>query len=539
MAELVADRFGEQAVARSVDPLLGGVYAGSAATIGLRAGAPSVAAALDRGAASLTDAVRRGLPPAGGGPVFGALDGGYQVLIDELVRRGRPQWVQAAVTAAGTAAGTLHDDTGGQLARRRGDPGRPGPAAGAPRGGPGPAQRRRREQDRQRVVGGGGARGAGRNRVSAELRRAGGQRGAVARQGDHVVVAQVGRAGDEAQLLRLSFGRFGEDLASTASDDELLAWALDDLAAVFGLAVDPVEVRVQRWIDAMPQYGPGHADLVARGAGRPAAGAGRGRQLPGRHRRAGVHRGGRARGRDPASGSGTIGLMAKLDYDALNSTIRYLMFSVFSVRPGELGEQRDAVIDDASRFFKQQEERGVVVRGLYDVAGLRADADFMIWTHAERVEALQATYADFRRTTTLGRACSPVWSSVALHRPAEFNKSHIPAFLAGEEPGNYICVYPFVRSYEWYLLPDEERRRMLAEHGMAAREYKDVRANTVPAFALGDYEWILAFEAPELDRIVDLMRELRATDARRHTREETPFFTGPRVPVEQLVNSLP
>ena len=97
---------------------------------------------------------------------------------------------------------------------------------------------------------------------------------------------------------------------------------------------------------------------------------------------------------------------------------------------------------------------------------------------------------------------------MALHRPAEFNKSHIPAFLAGEEPGAYICVYPFVRSYEWYLLPDEERRRMLAEHGMAAREYKDVRANTVPAFALGDYEWILAFEAPELHRIVDLMREL-------------------------------
>lgn len=231
--------------------------------------------------------------------------------------------------------------------------------------------------------------------------------------------------------------------------------------------------------------------------------------------------------------------MAKLDYDSLNSTIRYLMFSVFSVEPGELGEQRDDVIDEASTFFKQQEERGVVVRGLYDVAGLRADADFMIWTHAERVEALQATYADFRRTTALGRASAPVWSSVALHRPAEFNKSHIPAFLAGEEPGAYICVYPFVRSYEWYLLPDEERRRMLAEHGMAAREYKDVRANTVPAFALGDYEWILAFEAPELHRIVDLMRELRATDARRHTREETPFFTGPRVAVDQLVNALP
>lgn len=234
--------------------------------------------------------------------------------------------------------------------------------------------------------------------------------------------------------------------------------------------------------------------------------------------------------------------MAKLDYDALNSTVRYLMFSVFSVEPGALGAEdgaRAAVVDETATFLKQQEDKGVVIRGIYDIAGMRADADFMFWTHAETVEALQATYSDFRRTTALGRASEPVWSSVALHRPAEFNKSHIPAFLAGEEPGAYVCVYPFVRSLEWYLLPDDERRKMLAEHGMAAREYKDVRANTVPAFALGDYEWILAFEAPELYRIVDLMRELRATDARRHTREETPFFTGPRVSVEELVTKLP
>ena len=74
---------------------------------------------------------------------------------------------------------------------------------------------------------------------------------------------------------------------------------------------------------------------------------------------------------------------------------------------------------------------------------------------------------------------------------------------------------------------------------MAARGYKDVRANTVPAFALGDYEWILAFEAAELYRIVDLMRDLRATEARRHVREEIPFFTGPRVSVEELVSRLP
>lgn len=231
--------------------------------------------------------------------------------------------------------------------------------------------------------------------------------------------------------------------------------------------------------------------------------------------------------------------MTRLDYAELNSTVRYLMFSVFSVRPGELPEQRDDLIADTRTFFEKLETTNVVVRGLYDVAGLRADADFMIWWHAEDIEDLQRAYADFRRTTALGRASNAVWSNVALHRPAEFNKSHLPAFITGEEPGRYICVYPFVRSYEWYLLPDADRRKMLADHGKAAREYKDVRANTVSSFALGDYEWLLAFEAPELHRIVDLMRDLRATEARMHVREETPFFTGPRVEVEQLVSALP
>jgi chlorite dismutase len=115
----------------------------------------------------------------------------------------------------------------------------------------------------------------------------------------------------------------------------------------------------------------------------------------------------------------------------------------------------------------------------------------------------------------------------------------VPAFLADEEPRRYVCVYPFVRSYEWYLLPDDERRALLAEHGQMAREYPDVRANTVSSFALGDYEWILAFEADELHRIVDLMRHLRGSETRRYVREEVPFFTGPRRSIGEIVSALP
>ena len=189
-------------------------------------------------------------------------------------------------------------------------------------------------------------------------------------------------------------------------------------------------------------------------------------------------------------------------------------------------------------MYAQLTEKGVVVRGTYDVAGLRADADLMVWWHAAASDDLQEAFGRLRRTE-LGQRLLPVWSQLGLHRPAEFNKAHMPAFMSGEEPRGYLCVYPFVRSYEWYLLPEAERREMLAEHGRMARDYPDVRANTVASFGLGDYEWLLAFESDELHRIVDLMRHLRGSAARRHVREELPFYTGRRRTVADLLATLP
>src|SRR6476661_9429648 len=226
----------------------------------------------------------------------------------------------------------------------------------------------------------------------------------------------------------------------------------------------------------------------------------------------------------------------------INDLVRYTMWSVFRLErplgPDDGGADRAGEAAEVTDLFDKLGADDVVVRGTYDVSGIRADADVMVWWHAPASEQLQSAYNRLR-STAFGRRLAPVWSQMALHRPAEFNKSHLPAFLAEEEARAHVCVYPFVRSYEWYLLEDSERRRMLAEHGQMAREYKDVRANTVASFALGDYEWILAFEADELHRIVDLMRHLRASDARRHVREEVPFYTGARAEITDLVARLP
>ncbi|WP_406816221.1 protoporphyrinogen oxidase [Mycobacterium sp. M23085] len=264
VADLVGDRFGDQVVSRSVDPLLSGVYAGSAATIGLRAAAPTVAAALDGGATSLTDAVAQALPPATGAPVFGALDGGYQVLIDELVARGRPRWVRAAVSRLepAEAGWSVIDDTGARWAADA-------VIVTVPAG----RSCRLLAEIAPRSVA-----AAGRIRSASSVVMALAVPGDTAFPECSGVLVATGEplrakaitlssrkwgARGGAQLLRLSFGRFGDRVAAETSDDELLTWALGDLASVFGLTVDPVDVRVQRWIDAMPQYGPGHAELVA------------------------------------------------------------------------------------------------------------------------------------------------------------------------------------------------------------------------------------------------------------------------------------
>lgn len=199
--------------------------------------------------------------------------------------------------------------------------------------------------------------------------------------------------------------------------------------------------------------------------------------------------------------------------------------------PAEVAERLDSAIRDLAAAE-------VVTRGIYDVSGLRADADLMVWLHGPSAEGLQRSLRELRRRTVLGELL-PVWNAMGVHRDAEFNRAHVPGFLRGEHAREWLTVYPFVRSYDWYLLPEAERRAMLAEHGRAGAAFTSVVANTVASFALGDWEWILPMESDSLTDLVDMMRELRATDARRHVREEVPFYTGALTAVADLVDRLP
>jgi chlorite dismutase len=220
---------------------------------------------------------------------------------------------------------------------------------------------------------------------------------------------------------------------------------------------------------------------------------------------------------------------------------RYALYPVFTAAP----DLREVLTDPEDRIRAAREiedlykswEGTVEVRGTYSTVGFRADADLMLWLHAPTPDDVQRALVEFRRTE-VGALLDPSWMFMGVVKPAEFTADHQPAFVKGDPPQTYLCVYPFVRTADWYLLPAEERGALLREHGGVGRDFPGVLANTTSAFGLGDWEWILAFEAAALDDIVECIRALRATDARRFTKEEIPFVTGIRKSVAAALDDL-
>jgi chlorite dismutase len=213
----------------------------------------------------------------------------------------------------------------------------------------------------------------------------------------------------------------------------------------------------------------------------------------------------------------------------------YALYPCFKASRGFRELDVDDAAQEVENLFKGWTD--LTVRGVYSTAGFRADTDLMLWFVGPSSDTVQDALVAFGRTEA-GRRLDLSWTFLGVVKPAEFTADHAPAFAKGEAPRKYLSVYPFVRTPEWYLLPPEERAGLLREHGEIGRQFPDVLANTTSAFGIGDWEWILAFEADELDRIVDCIRRLRDAEARRFTKEEVPFVTGIRKDVRAAFEDL-
>ena len=221
----------------------------------------------------------------------------------------------------------------------------------------------------------------------------------------------------------------------------------------------------------------------------------------------------------------------------MSDELVFASYPVYRARPELADIGRDVATKEVVELFEDFSDR-IETRGVYSTAGFIATADIMFWLIASNPDDIQDLQVAFRRTQ-LGRALEQTHAFLGLVRPAEFAPDHQPAFVQGRPARKYVSVYPFVRTPQWYLLDPEERAVHLRAHGVLGREFPDVEPNTTSAFGLGDYEWILAFEADSLDRLVELIRHLRGNESRLYMKEETPFVTGIRKPLAEVIADLP
>jgi len=179
----------------------------------------------------------------------------------------------------------------------------------------------------------------------------------------------------------------------------------------------------------------------------------------------------------------------------------------------------------------------------YSLVGVRGDADFMFWTISRRLEDFQ-DFVSGLFSTELGKYLEIPYSYLAITRKSEYIGGHHHLGQEGspviQEPGEakYLFVYPFTKKREWYFLPFDERRVVMAEHFKIGHKYPSVRIHTGYSFGLDDQEFVLAFETDNPADFSDLVSELRSSQASRYTALEIPLFTCTSMDIKELLSIL-
>ncbi len=179
----------------------------------------------------------------------------------------------------------------------------------------------------------------------------------------------------------------------------------------------------------------------------------------------------------------------------------------------------------------------------YSLVGTRADADFMLWQISPSLELLQQLARQLNGTE-LGKYLSTPHSFLAMTRPSPYVDSHLHPEQEGRGAAitalsrKYLFLYPFVKTHEWYQLPAEERQRMMNEHFVIGHRYPSVKITTAYSFGLDDQEFVLGFETDSAADFLELVMELRGSEARPYTLRDTPIFTCLNAPLQECLDDL-
>jgi len=198
----------------------------------------------------------------------------------------------------------------------------------------------------------------------------------------------------------------------------------------------------------------------------------------------------------------------------------------------------DATKQESAKEFISiiSSSNGVQYRS-YSTLGLREDADFLLWFVSDSLDKTQDVIAKLY-TTVLGKYLVPSYNYLSATRPSPYSSGAVPSVVKGEQPSRYAIVYPFIKSREWYLLPLEERKKMMSEHIMVGKKFPTVRLNTSYSFGLDDQDFMLAFETDDLPAFQDLIMQLRETQVSRYIIKDTPMIVCVYKTLEDIIKSL-
>jgi chlorite dismutase len=227
---------------------------------------------------------------------------------------------------------------------------------------------------------------------------------------------------------------------------------------------------------------------------------------------------------------------------------QHIRFAFYRVRPEwrlRTGTDRAADREEVAALVREFGDRPGMLLRPYSLVGTRGDADFMLWLVSERLDELHEFSARLNRSRIAAYLETP-YSYFAMtkksmyvdkheHRGQEGRSSRLVISPTGRR---YLFVYPFVKTRAWYRLSKEERQRQMSEHIATGHRYPSVKINTTYSFGLDDQEFVVAFESDSVADFLDLVQEMRESEASTHTVRDVPSFTCISMDIDEVLAAL-
>jgi chlorite dismutase len=224
----------------------------------------------------------------------------------------------------------------------------------------------------------------------------------------------------------------------------------------------------------------------------------------------------------------------------MNEIYRYLTLAVTP----EWRRLDERERDVQKREFARAADHPAVRVHSYSLVGTRADADLLLWSIGEDLDALRELEERLAATKLWAYSTRP-YAYLAARRRSPYLGEHTHegsehargnAGPVGDMP--YVVVYPMTKKRSWYALPHDERTRIMGAHFAVGHRYPDIRIHTGYSFGIDDQEFVVSFEVPDVRRFLALVADLRETESSAYTERETPIFVGARMTLERALDAI-